>query len=351
MTASTPHRPGPLDAPFAQTVRALLIIGACLNFLLLCGYCYLRWHPISRPHLNRVSLRLLVYSQVANVIFCIILAVGVNLRAGPTPWCSVIDTLVYLTSMFSALIFFCMALNLQLVLVHGVNGRMMEKYYVFGSSILALVCNITPLAAGQFGWNDVGHSCWFSDPDPAVRMRWLIGTQSFWVLSTAFGEVLVFLVIIGYIISQKVAIRRALRDHAEKSGNSTHSTPTGDWTMPSETPIGQYRNIILRISLYPLVSCLTNFSTRLLDLWQAKLQAGDPVITEALWRMNVADAAIYALRPVLYFCLAASDPVRGFHFDSAELTLVHRLSSAAYKRSEEPGSRRRRGSIGVGALI
>ncbi|KAJ7614785.1 hypothetical protein FB45DRAFT_1035582 [Roridomyces roridus] len=294
MTTSTPHRPGPLDGPFAQTARALLIIGACLNFLLFCDYCYLRWHPTSRPH--RVSLRLLVYSQVANVIFCVSLAVGVNLRAGSTPWCSVINTLVYVPH----IPVFSRDLLVHGVFVHRVNGQMMEKYYVLGSSILAMVCNITPLTAGQFGWNEVSHSCWFSDPDPAVGMRWLIGTQSCWVLSTALGEVVVFLVIIG--------------DHAEKSGSSTHSTP-GDWIMPTETPIGQYRNVIIRISLYPLVSCLTNFSTRLLDLWQAKIQARDPVFTEAVWDEcgRRGDICAKGLRPVLYFSLAASDPalVRG----------------------------------------
>jgi hypothetical protein len=38
-----------------------------------------------------------------------------------------------------------------LVLVHGVNGNKMEKYYIIGSLLLCGVCNGTPWAAGQLG--------------------------------------------------------------------------------------------------------------------------------------------------------------------------------------------------------
>ncbi|KAF8192369.1 hypothetical protein K438DRAFT_1590312, partial [Mycena galopus ATCC 62051] len=106
--------------------------------------------------------------------------------------------------MFSACMFFCMALNLQLVLIHGINGRMMEKYYLIGSSFLVAVCNITPLAAGQFGYFDVNDTCWFANPDPAVQLRWLISCESFWFLFIATGELVSFLILVGFMLQHQV---------------------------------------------------------------------------------------------------------------------------------------------------
>jgi hypothetical protein len=73
--------------------------------------------------------------------------------------------------MFAGVMFFSMALNLQyvtdsfdgpiansrgnhnrLVLVHGVNGQQMEKYYILGAVLLTLACNVPPYAAGALGF-------------------------------------------------------------------------------------------------------------------------------------------------------------------------------------------------------
>ncbi|KAJ7673630.1 hypothetical protein B0H14DRAFT_3537519 [Mycena olivaceomarginata] len=65
--------------------------------------------------------------------------------------CAFLTFFANLTQMFSAGMFFCMALNLQLVIVHKVNGQKMEKFYYLGTGILAAVCSVTPLAAGVYG--------------------------------------------------------------------------------------------------------------------------------------------------------------------------------------------------------
>jgi hypothetical protein len=39
----------------------------------------------------------------------------------------------------------------RLVIVFGVNGNKMEKFYIIGSVILCLACNIPPLAYGKLG--------------------------------------------------------------------------------------------------------------------------------------------------------------------------------------------------------
>ncbi|KAF8183597.1 hypothetical protein K438DRAFT_1448818, partial [Mycena galopus ATCC 62051] len=106
--------------------------------------------------------------------------------------------------LFSACMYFCMALNLQLVLVHGVNGLMMEKYYVIGSSLLVTVCSLAPLAAGQFGpYHGV---CSFSNPDPVLRIRWLVGAQSFWILLMASSELVCFVILVSYMLRCQVRL-------------------------------------------------------------------------------------------------------------------------------------------------
>jgi hypothetical protein len=78
----------------------------------------------------------------------------------------------------------------------------MEKYYVLGSSLLVAVCSISPLAAGQFGpYNGV---CWYSNPNPATHMLWLVGTQSFWILLMASSELVCFVVLVSYMLRQQV---------------------------------------------------------------------------------------------------------------------------------------------------
>ncbi|KAJ7443195.1 hypothetical protein B0H11DRAFT_2093008 [Mycena galericulata] len=285
-----------LDEHINDLIQGLMIPGLCLTFLVLCAYAYAAWHPVSKNYLNRVSFRLLVYALVANLIFGTTFLIG-TLITGPSAKCNFVAFLTNLSLAFSAGMFFCMALNLQLVLVHHINGQTMEKYYIIGISLVCAVCNITPYASGQLGWDRIDETCWFNNPDRAVRLRWLIGTQTFWLLLMANGEIVAFLVIVGYIISHKLTIRRYRQHYSEESG-------TYDSAETAARPIMKYRNVILRIGLYPLLSCLMNFTGCTLDLYQVKYS----ILTELEWRLGVADLAIYCVRPFFYAMLAAADP-------------------------------------------
>jgi hypothetical protein len=109
-----------------------------------------------------------------------------------------------------------------LVLIHGINGLTMEKYYVIGSSLLVGVCNISPLAAGQFGlYNGF---CWYSNPDPATHMRWLVGTQSFWILFMASSELLCFVILVSYMLRRQVRLRHGILSVFE-TDDDEHRSP------------------------------------------------------------------------------------------------------------------------------
>ncbi|KAJ6530984.1 hypothetical protein DFH09DRAFT_933990 [Mycena vulgaris] len=118
--------------------------------------------------------------------------------------CNLVSFIFNLSLMLSAGMFFCMALNLPLVLVYGVNGQRMEKYYILGTSVVCTACTMSAYASGSLGWNTFSQACWYRGDDPAAMLRWVIGTQTFWLLLVSAGEVIAFLTIIGYMIAYQV---------------------------------------------------------------------------------------------------------------------------------------------------
>ncbi|KAJ6600384.1 hypothetical protein DFH09DRAFT_1128167 [Mycena vulgaris] len=292
-----PRSWSPSTQTYAQVVWGLIIPGVTLTtaLLTLCGYA--AWNPVSRRYLDRVSFRLLIYALVAHLVFGIAFAV-ISLVASPGWACDFLVFLFNLSLMFSAGMFFCMALNLPLVLAHNVNGQKMEKYYVVGTTLFSLICNVVPYASGKFGWDAINSTCWYRSTNPADMMRWLIGTQTFWIMLSAVGEVGAFLTILGYLVAYELEIRHF---HPETQFKTTYSSEVSHRAGPT---ILKLRNIILRVGLYPLVSCLLNISTSVIDVYQMK----NPESSASSWGLNFTDIAIYAGRPLIYGLLAATDP-------------------------------------------
>ncbi|KAJ6535618.1 hypothetical protein B0H19DRAFT_1271359 [Mycena capillaripes] len=299
MSDSKEHVPSSFDSHMRDLVLGILIPGIVLSAMVLMAFAYTASQLRSRPHLHRVSFRLLIYAMVSNFIFSVTLIPTEMLITGPKSGagCAFAAFFSLASLLFSACMYFCMALNLQLVLVHGVNGLKMEKYYVMGSSLLVAVCEITPLAAGQFG--PYGGVCWFSNPDPVLQMRWLVGSQSFWILFMAFSELVCFVILASYMIHHRISFKRIWSDISAKmtASESQHVTYT-------VAPVLQFRGIILRITLYPLLSCALNFSNIILDLCIAQRLSD----TELTFRLSVLDICVVNGRPFLYAVLAATDP-------------------------------------------
>lgn len=63
----------------------------------------------------------------------------------------------------------CVALNLELVLVHLFNGLVLEKYYLLGTLVINLGTTLPPLIKGKFGWDDVIGVCWLTSADSNDR--------------------------------------------------------------------------------------------------------------------------------------------------------------------------------------
>ncbi|KAJ6508134.1 hypothetical protein C8R45DRAFT_966432 [Mycena sanguinolenta] len=269
----------PSTQTYTRVLLGLTISGLTLTtaLLTLCGYA--AWNPVSRRYLDRVSFRLLIYALVAHLVFGITFAIT-PFMVSPGRWCDFLTFAPDLTLMFSAGMFFCMAINLPLVLAHNINGQKMEKYYVLGTALVSLICNVVPYASGKLGWDAINGTCWYRSTNPADMMRWLIGTQTFWIMLSAVGEVVAFLTMFGYFVAYELDRRRFHPDTHFKTTNSSEVSPG--------STILEFRNIILRVGLYPLMK--------------------NPESSAFNWRLNLADLAIYAGRPLLYGLLAATDP-------------------------------------------
>ncbi|KAJ6506933.1 hypothetical protein C8R45DRAFT_1208868 [Mycena sanguinolenta] len=269
---------------------ALFITGVCLTFLVLCAYACALWNSVSRHCMDRVSLRLLVVALISNLGFGFSFLFATVLAKETMP-CAFLTFFANLTQLFSAGMFFCMAFNLQLVIVHKVNGQKMEKFYYLGAAILATGCSVTPLAAGVHGWNQHSQSCWFVTRTTTETFRWSMGTDSFWNPFMAAGEALTFLSIMTFFISYQIASYRG------RFGSNTVDLAD---RYQSWLPLVKYRYTIIRIGLYPLVSCITNFSTALIDIHQLT----HPVS----WRLEIVGLTIYSSRLTAYSLLAFTDP-------------------------------------------
>ncbi|KAJ7690035.1 hypothetical protein B0H14DRAFT_3906539 [Mycena olivaceomarginata] len=272
MSDSKEHVASSFDNHRRGLILGILIPGIVLSAMVLIAFAYTAWQRRSRPHLHRVSFRLLIYATVSNFILSVTLIPTETLPYLPLH----VLSLYSLTSLlFSAGMYFCMALNLRLVLVHGVNGLKMEKYYL-----------------GPYNG-----TCWYNNPDPATYMRWVVGTLSFWIFLMASSELVCFFILVSYMLRRQMSVKRM------RAGISADMS-TLQYAAYSAAPILQFRGIILRITLYPLLSCALNFSSSILALYLAN-HLGN---TELNFQLGVLDLCIFNARPFLYAVLAATDP-------------------------------------------
>ncbi|KAF7360858.1 hypothetical protein MSAN_01115400 [Mycena sanguinolenta] len=286
-------------------ILGLIIPGVGLTTLVLSLYAYAAWKPVSRPYLDRVSFRLLTYALIAHLCYSISFTIGA-LKAHPGRQCALMPFLSneQLSLLFSAGMFFSIAVNLPLVLAFKVNGKKMEKYYVIGVTLVCLVSSLAVYASGNLGWDNVNKTCLYRSQAPSEMLRWLVGTQMVWILLASLGEVISFVIIVGYLVVHRLVPEDTASSYASTASHRPGST------------IRRFRNIILRIGLYPIVSCILNISTTVIELYVLQNRNKHDAASQRKNRsLDLADLAIYAGRPLIYGLLAATDPsfIRALH--------------------------------------
>ncbi|KAJ6496404.1 hypothetical protein C8R45DRAFT_985832 [Mycena sanguinolenta] len=331
---------------FTQVILGLSVPGLVLTTVLLTLYGYAAWNPLSRRYLDRVmslsALHLAHATHHLSLCSGILSTIGA-LVAFNGGWCALVafisnvrplalwsscgtiyDTCQQLCLVFSAGMFFSIAINLPLVLVFNVNGRKMEKYYVIGIILIGIVSNVAQYVSGKLQWDE---TCWFGSRDPSATLRWLVGVQIVWVLLASLGEVISFTIILGYLVVYRLVPEDSPTSHPSTSSHRPGST------------ILRFRYIILRIGLYPLVACILNISTTVIEFCmfqnpQQKIETSQEL--EPNLRLDLANLAIYVGRPLIYGLLAATDP----SFIRALRALRH-----PQNESETPSQIRTRGLV------
>ncbi|KAF9266749.1 hypothetical protein L218DRAFT_748252 [Marasmius fiardii PR-910] len=159
-------------------------------------------HPLSKPKTDRVSFRIMIYALCASVVYSIA-AILANRASGPTV-CRVAASFVIVGLHLSSFLLFFIGLNLQLVMIHGVDGTRAEKYYVWVSLSLAIALGILTYASNQLVYNPTQSVCYYYDPNPIRGLLWRIGTQLLWSYLTMAGEIITFVSVVVYMVRVKV---------------------------------------------------------------------------------------------------------------------------------------------------
>ncbi|KAJ3739087.1 hypothetical protein DFH05DRAFT_1407764 [Lentinula detonsa] len=272
-------------------------VGAGLCFLVLLAISAVWWHPTSRPHLDRVSFRIVMIALFANMIFGIASAVGGTMTHGGF-LCGFSIFVLQWTLQISSFLLFSIALNLQLVVVNGFNGQNLEKFYIIVSLVFATVLTVPPYAANQYGWDPLEQDCWYKNDNLGQRLAWQISTQMAWTAITALGEIIASTSVMLFMVKHHVRTRRVFLSTQSISRSSSNS--------PQVIHANSYKRIILRIALYPLASCFVN----LLSIFTALHSTiADGIHNQTDYNILLLSDFLYGGRAIVYALLAASDPV------------------------------------------
>ncbi|KAJ6496317.1 hypothetical protein C8R45DRAFT_866247 [Mycena sanguinolenta] len=275
------------------------MVGAAMCGAVLLVIAMVTLNPACRPHLDRVSFRILVCTLLANMVFGITNAIGGKFT-GPTWACGFDIFLLQLTLEISSFLLFCVALNLHLVVIHGINAPRLEKFYIFGSIIVPLCLTIPPYALNQYGWDPLVEDCWYSNDDPKQRLAWQIGTQLFWTLLTVAGEIICSITVVTYVLRHQ-----GRRKHVSVAGSQVQSQSGSMIASEFISHAKFYRKIIFRIALYPITSALFNL-TSVACVIHATRRDGVKNWTD--YRVLLLSDFVYGGRAILYACLAVTDP-------------------------------------------
>ncbi|KAK7030181.1 hypothetical protein R3P38DRAFT_3266949 [Favolaschia claudopus] len=280
-------------------------VGAGICFLVLLVIAAVWSYPKSRAHLDRVSFRVVVYVVFANMLFGTASAVG-GTRTGPSFLCGFSIFILQLTLQFSGFLLFCVALNLQLVVVHGLNGQRLEKYYLIGSTLLALALVIPPYAAKQYGWDPLEQDCWYTNDNRGQRIAWQVATQTAWTFLTVIGELVCSTIVLIFLFRHDIRLRKVF---TLTTASMSHSSRLSS-TAPQIIKATRYKSVILRVALYPAFSCVVNLLS-IATVLHSTIANG--IHNDTDYNVLLLSDFLYGGRAIVYGLLAASDPalIRG----------------------------------------
>ncbi|KDQ61575.1 hypothetical protein JAAARDRAFT_54928 [Jaapia argillacea MUCL 33604] len=260
----------------ASILTALVVLGLALRLYL---------SSETRHALRRQSFMMLLSVLVMSLPYSASYMLEV-LLAGPTPWCAVSMFFGLLTANFIQFVVTLIAVNLQMVFVHGIRTEGFFKWYLSGSFLLALVISLPGTIKGVWGWDPLLQCCYTALVDPNQRFLWQIASAYFWSLFTAFVTLVSTLVVLGSLAYHSLNRRRLL-----SITQRTHNNVFNDTAVA----------IAWRITLYPLILIIFTSMSAASDFSIDKSVGISSWTSFVLWCIY---GFLYGAQPLLY-CLVA----------------------------------------------
>ncbi|KAI9638993.1 uncharacterized protein MKK02DRAFT_42023 [Dioszegia hungarica] len=200
-------------------VNIWISIGAASVSLVLCsivlGLAYLVWsRPNTRPMIDRVSFRLLLWSVAFEMVYDIayimveldsVFLFGNGLCASSLYFMiAAMTTVNYLCT--------CIAVNLMLTITFGFNPVKLglEKWYVGTSLLIGFMVPLVPAATGHFRNDPVLGVCWVSGDSLEVLMRRIILDLYLWQILSCFIATLAVIIVLTTLFRQGRELSAAL---------------------------------------------------------------------------------------------------------------------------------------------
>ncbi|EPS39939.1 hypothetical protein H072_6360 [Dactylellina haptotyla CBS 200.50] len=313
---------------------SLLFCGVLLGFITI-----LYLNKEARKSLDRVSFRLIVYSLISNCFYCIGYIICVEVKPGF--FCVAGVWMIQFWLGVTNWLITCVALNLELVLVHLCNGIVLEKYYLIGTFILNLGITLPPLIKGKFGWDDVIGVCWLTSDNNEDRLKWQISTQLLWILLAVFITCACSSTTIYHLYKHKFNSLVVLHQNGSSNGkDGTVSTARSDSPEHRDSISAsrgaqrsllgnqEFRGIILRISLYPIVMIVLNLVITIADI---RISILSGIYSQGDYALYALYYALYGARGMFYALIAVMDPSlqRAYHIWRGERVQTSTLGSVA----------------------
>ncbi|KAK6517082.1 hypothetical protein TWF506_006960 [Arthrobotrys conoides] len=316
----------PVRVKMMNDMSAILAGISLLLCLSLLGFILVLYlNPESRKCLDRVSFRLICYSLISNCFYCIGYIICVEVKPGF--FCVAGVWMIQFWLGITNWLITCVALNLELVLVHLCNGIFMEKYYIIGTIVINLGTTLPPLIKGKFGWDDVIGVCWLTSDNNEDRLKWQISTQLLWILLAVLITCTCCCTTVFHLYRHKfTALNVLTQNKPSPNANITNSTirssspDNRESTNLSATRNAQksllsnqeFRSIILRISLYPAVMIILNLVITIADI---RISILSGIYSQGDYALYAVYYALYGARGIFYALIGVMDPSlqRAYH--------------------------------------
>ncbi|KAK6533985.1 hypothetical protein TWF281_005326 [Arthrobotrys megalospora] len=309
----------PVRIKMMNDMSAILAGISLLLCLLVLGFIVVLYLNLeSRKCLDRVSFRLICYSLISNCFYCIGYIICVEVKPGF--FCVAGVWMIQFWLGITNWLITCVALNLELVLVHLCNGIFMEKYYVIGTIVINLGTTLPPLIKGKFGWDDVIGVCWLTSYNNEDRLKWQISTQLLWILLAVLITCTCCCTTVFHLYRHKfTALNVLTQNKPSVSGNLTNSTTRSSSPENRESANlsasrnaqksllsnQEFRSIILRISLYPAVMIVLNLVITIADI---RISILSGIFSKGDYALYALYYALYGARGIFYALIAVMDP-------------------------------------------